>query len=173
MKKYKMKKSLPVLLAAMFLMLLSASSLSAQNYRFAAGWRFGGTSGVDVKIIPVEGFGIEGIVGLDQRGTSATLLLERHVPFFCIRAIQLYGGVGGHYRFSYGTGRFNGPFGAEPMPEDGSTYGYGVDVIAGVELKVPIIPAALSFDVKPNLEFSNTGTMMMSVDPAFGLKVAF
>ena len=53
------------------LLLYSSTSVQAQRYTIAAGWRSGmETNGISVKLVPVQGIGIEGIYNFFPLGHS-------------------------------------------------------------------------------------------------------
>lgn len=153
------------------LTVLSVQQAAAQKYTLAVGWRAGFTTGVTAKVVPIDGIAVEGILGLYPMGTSIGGLIEKHSPLFCIKALQTYIGVGAHYRFAYDGGLFpNETFGIVPPP---GTRGWGLDAVAGIELKIPLLPIAISAEVKPMVEFTDARAVMYSLDPAFGVKLAF
>ena len=173
MKKFTKISILPLLLGMM--MLFGANEIKAQKYTIAAGWRAGGgPNGVTLKVVPVKGFAIEGIYGIYPFGESLTVMLERSRPVLCIQALQVYTGIGAHRRFNYRSGIYsdpiNGTFEAIAPP---GTHGWGIDAIAGIELKIPLLPVAVSAEVKPMVEWNNAGNILYGLDPALGLKVAF
>lgn len=164
---------LPLLLGMM--LIFGANKVQAQKYTIAAGWRAGGgPNGITLKLVPVKGFAIEGIYGIYPFGESVTVMLERSRPILCIQALQVYTGIGGHRRFNYQSGLYtdpiNGTFEAIAPP---GTNGWGIDAVAGIELKIPLLPVAVSAEVKPMVEWTNAGAMLYSLDPALGLKVVF
>lgn len=171
-----MKRKLKFLLVPILalIIMMAPDHADAQKYRIAAGWRAGGTNGITMKLVPVKGLAIEGIYGIYPYGQSLTGMIESHRPILCIQALQLYTGIGGHYRFNYMSGRFsdpiNGTFEVDAPP---GTRGWGLDAVAGIELKLPILPIAISAEVKPMIEWTNAGAYFWGIDPGLGLKVAF
>ncbi len=173
MNKLKKFSILPLLFGLMII--LGANELHAQKYKVAAGWRAGGgPNGITLKLVPVKGFAIEGIYGVYPFGESVTVMLQRSRPIFCIQALQLYTGVGAHRRFNYRSGLYSDPINGtfEAIAPPGSS-GWGVDAVAGIELKIPLLPIAVSAEVKPMVEWTNAGAIMYGLDPALGLKLAF
>lgn len=171
-----MKRKIKLYLVPIFALALVffGSDAHAQKYKFAAGWRAGGTNGITLKVVPVQGLAIEGIYGIYPYGESITGLIESHSPIFCIRALQMYGGLGAHYRFNYMDGRFSDPInGTFEVFAPPGTRGWGLDAVAGVELKLPLLPIAISAEVKPMVEWTNAGAFFYSLDPGLGLKIAF
>ena len=51
--------------------------------------------------------------------------------------------------------------------------GIGIDGVAGAEYKLPAIPLALSFDIKPFIEINNSGVIFTTFDPGLGIKLTF
>ena len=103
MKKISKITILPLLLGMM--LIFGAQELQAQKYKVAAGWRAGGgPNGVTLKVVPVKGFAIEGTYGIYPFGESLTVMFQRSRPIFCIQALQVYTGIGGHRRFNYRSG---------------------------------------------------------------------
>jgi hypothetical protein len=141
------------------------------DYKNAIGIRAGGTSGITYKHFFNSYDAFEGIFGLWPNAFGITGLYERHAPTGA-PGLKFYYGGGGHitgetdhyyYRYRddyvYRYGR-NG-------------LGIGIDGILGIEYKIPVIPFAISFDLKPYIEVSNYGNIFTAIDPALGIKVAF
>lgn len=171
--KRKMKQlwTLPLLALVMLLM---AGEVHAQKYTVAAGWRAGGTNGVTLKVVPVQGIAVEGIFGVYPYGRSLTALVQSSSPVFCIRALQVYAGAGGHYRFDYRNGIYSDPInGTFEVIAPPGTRGWGLDAVAGIELKLPLLPIAVSAEVKPMVEWTNAGHWFYGLDPGLGIKLAF
>ena len=163
---------LPLLFGAA--MLLSQTA-QAQKYTIAAGWRSGWTTnGISAKLVPVKGVAIEGIYGLYPYGQSITGLVESHSCVFGMRALQMYAGAGAHYRFNYMDGVYTDPFnGTFEVNAPPGTRGWGLDAVLGIEWKLPILPIAVSAEVKPMVEWANSGASFTSLDPGVGIKLAF
>lgn len=171
--KRKMKK-LWMLPLVLLMVICCAQESQAQKYTIAAGWRAGGSNGVTVKVVPIKGIAIEGIYGVYPYGRAITALVESHSPVFCIRALQVYAGAGAHYRLDYRDGRYTDPInGTFEVIAPAGTRGWGLDAVAGIELKLPLLPIAVSAEVKPMVEWSNAGAMFYGLDPGIGIKVAF
>ncbi|MEM0996309.1 MAG: hypothetical protein AAGN35_04480 [Bacteroidota bacterium] len=173
--KFNIRKYSLALLAFVFLSLLIFQTANAQNYRVAIGWRAGSmTNGIALKVIPKQGLAIEGTLNLYPYGSAIGATVQSSHSLFCIRALQIYGGVGAHYRWNYFAGEFydpiNGNFAVVPPP---GNRGVGLDAVAGVELKIPLLPIAISAEVKPNVEFTDLGNVFYGLDPGVGIKVAF
>lgn len=104
----------------------------AQKYRTAAGIRIGRNDfGLTAQQKVLKQTTLEGIVSFSGREVSATGLIEQHFPVLG-KGFNVYLGAGAHV----GHLKDNGAF-------------YGGDLLAGAELKVPIIPFVISLDLKP------------------------
>ena len=155
--------------------LLLAPTAQAQKYRMAVGWRAGAmTNGVTLKLVPIRGFALEGTLNVYPYGPSIGGMLISTKPVLCIEALQVYAGIGGHYRWAYSNGEYwdpvNGHFIAYAPP---GNRGAGVDVVAGIELKLPLLPIAINAELKPMVEWTDQGGMLYGIDPGLGIKVTF
>ncbi len=107
-------------------------SAQAQKYRTTVGVRIGrndfGITGQQ-KILPQTTLEAIGLVS--GREVSATGLVEQHFPVLG-KGFNIYLGAGAHVGHLKDRGAF-----------------YGGDLLAGAELKLPIIPIVLSLDLKP------------------------
>ncbi|MEM7040703.1 MAG: hypothetical protein AAF570_27325 [Bacteroidota bacterium] len=173
----KIAKIKNTLLAGMMVMLsfLIAEPVQAQKYTVAAGWRAGAmTNGITLKVVPIKGIAVEGTLGMYPYGTSVGGLIMKSNPILCIRALQVYYGVGGHYRFNYQDMVFSDPInGTVDAPAPPGTRGVGVDAVAGIELKIPLLPIAVSAEVKPMIEWTDHRAYFYGLDPGLGIKVVF
>ncbi|HHG84274.1 MAG TPA: hypothetical protein ENJ82_05945 [Bacteroidetes bacterium] len=174
-----MKRSIKKYLFASFLIgmlgLFLAPTVQAQKYRLAVGWRAGAiTNGVTVKLVPFRGLALEGTLNVYPYGPSIGGMLISTKSVLCIEALQVYTGIGGHYRWAYASGRYldpiNGEFTAIAPP---GNRGAGLDVVVGVELKIPLLPIAVSAELKPMLEVTDLGGMLYGLDPGLGVKLTF
>ncbi|MBC7850132.1 MAG: hypothetical protein H7Y31_10370 [Chitinophagaceae bacterium] len=125
------------ILISLLLITIVSSTISAQNYRFAAGVRLSSASptisnSVTAKYFITETSAIEGLVSFGSRFGIAALL-ELHRPFN-------QSGLG----WFYGGGVYAGF-------EDGTSY-VGPTGIVGLDYKFPGIPLNLSLDWKPELD---------------------
>lgn len=159
------------------LLLLSLTAVHAQQnsgsgaYKNAFGLRGGGTSGLTFKHRFSENHALElildtrpGITGLYEKynstgtaglswyfGGGAHFATYRQRDYFVIYRNDRY--------YYYHTYRY-GPVA-------------GIDLIAGLEYKIPAAPVAFSLDVKPNIETDGGDYLFMSLDPGLGIKIAF
>lgn len=143
------------------------------DYHNAIGIRAGGTSGITFKHFFRQTDAIEGILGLWPNAFGLTVLYERHVGIQGAPGLKFYYGGGGHItgetgRYYYGDDRrdYRYRYGR-------NGFGIGIDGIVGIEYKIPVIPFAISLDLKPFIEASNYGNIYTAIDPALGIKVAF
>lgn len=155
--------------------LFLAPSAHAQNYRAAIGWRAGSmTNGVTLKLVPIRGLALEGTLNVYPYGPSIGGMLISTKPVLCIEALQVYAGVGGHYRWAYSDGEYidpiNGHFVAYAPPGNN---GVGVDAVAGIELKLPLLPIAINAELKPMVEWTDLGGILYGLDPGLGIKLTF
>jgi hypothetical protein len=142
------------------------------NYRNAIGIRAGGTSGLTFKHFINSSDAIEGILGLWPNALGITGLYERHVSTK-VDGLKFYYGGGAHFTAETDHYYYR-------RNDDGYVYRYGhdgigigIDGILGIEYKIPVIPFAISLDLKPFLEVSNYGHVYSGIDPSLGIKVAF
>ncbi len=128
----------------LFFILSCVGSIFSQDYKTGIGLRGGWTSGITAKHFIKEGKAIEGILssGYMYRGWQITGLYEIHKPAFAKDDVEglfwLYGGgahFGGGYRY------------------DHNYVSIGVDLIFGIEYKIPDIPFTVGADVKPFFDF--------------------
>jgi hypothetical protein len=137
----------------LFLLCLAGlpSAALAQKYRTAAGVRVGKADyGLTVQQKLLERTTIEGIAGFGEREVRATVLLEQHFPIIG-KPFNYYVGGGAHL----GNLKDNGGF-------------YGVDAIAGVEMKLPLFPLVASVDIKPALHANHEN--WVSLQGGFSLR---
>ena len=146
------------------------------QYKYAIGIRSGGTSGITLKSIKSPQLAVEGIIGVWNDGLSFTGLYERHPNAFGIDGFHWLLGVGAHVTLYEGNFRgdaFPAWYGVYPGDIDDGALGLGIDAIAGLEFKFPIVPFAISFELKPFMEFTTSNNIWFSLDPGLGLKLAF
>ncbi len=146
-----------------------------EDYRNAIGLRAGQTSGVTFKHFFTSNNAMEAILGIWPNAVGLTGLYEKYVPFGDVRGLNWYFGFGGH--FSVTTGRLYYVY------REGNRYytyrynypgiGIGIDGVAGAEYKIPSVPVAISFDIKPFVEVNSAGVLFTSFDPGLGIKVTF
>lgn len=147
-------------------------AINSPNYRTAIGLRAGETSGLTIKQFIGSNAALEGIIGTWYHGFSATLLYERHTQAFNVSGMNWYYGGGAHAAVQSDR-RFYGRYGYRYDYYREGSFGLGIDGVLGLEYKIPSTPIAMSLDVKPYVEFINTGGIWTSLDPGLGIKVAF
>jgi len=145
------------------------------SYSTAIGLRAGGTSGLTLKQFFATGTAVEGIVGIWPNAISITVLYERYSQVGEVSGLNWYFGGGGH--ITYGTGRLYYVY------REGNRYytyrynypgfGVGIDLVAGIEYKIPQIPFALNLDIKPFIEMNRAGVLFTAFDPGLGIKITF
>lgn len=154
-----------------FLFLLTMSQqIKAQSN--AIGVRLGGTSGITLRGAVGQGAAIEAIIGGYPYGPSVTLLGEAHKSLGTV--FSLYAGGGAHIRFGRDWYRERNcyPLYGCYTYQNGET-GVGVDLIGGVEAKIPALPLAFSLDLKPFLEWTNENKQYAGYDVGLGIKIVF
>lgn len=124
------------------LLLLSASTVSAQNYRTGVGARVGFFNGITVKHFVSPGNALEGIVNFRWGGAIITGLYEWQQPIHSAPGLDYYLGVGAHIGF----------FDKYKWDEDQSTV-FGADLVAGLEYTFPTAPFSIALDYKPAFNF--------------------
>ncbi len=134
---------------------LTVSAVSAQDYKWAVGARFGGElGGATVK------YNIDGVNALEailatpwDNGFLATVLYERNIPVIA-EGFHMYYGGGGH------------------IGDWSKKFAIGVDGILGLEYRIKDIPLAVSVDYKPVFNIGSRTKFYMA-DIAMGVKVTF
>jgi hypothetical protein len=140
------------------------------GYKTAIGLRAGLTSGLTVKQFIGGNKAIEGIIGLWPYSASITGLYEVYGGSGAAGLNWYYGG-GAHV--AWYTGRlYYSPY-YDRYYRTYYDHGLGLDLIIGLEYKIPSIPFAISLDLKPFVEFHRNGYVYTALDPGLGLKVAF
>jgi hypothetical protein len=167
-----MKAAKKLCLIAMAIMTLFLNRAGAQtsegNYKFAAGIRAGETSGLTFNVNTTASTGLEFIAGIWSDWVSLTALYEIRKEAFNAKGLNWYYGGGGHFSFATGT-----------YYQEGRTYprgdfsGIGLDAILGLEFKIPEVPFAVNFNLKPLFEINTVGDLYFAIDPGIGLKFTF
>jgi hypothetical protein len=157
------------------LMLASLATLNAQ-YQFAIGVRSGGTSGLTLKIINTSNTASELMVGFWNDGLSFTGLYERTPQVGTIEGLHWLLGMGAHVALYNDNFRNSGSpswYSDKSVDIEDGDLGLGLDVMAGLEYKFPLVPLAISLELKPFVEFTTNGAIWLSLDPGLGIKLAF
>jgi len=135
------------------------------------GIRAGETSGLTLKQFIGQTTALEGIIGMSNDGLSLTGLYERYAPSGA-PGLNWYYGVGAHIAFETGPS-YDTRYGYYDYDYINAGVGLGVDIIFGIEYKIPPIPVALSLDVKPLAEINTNGGVYVALDPGIGIKIIF
>jgi len=164
-----MKKTV-YLLSISFLFLLVNTKSNAQDYKWAAGLKFGGyESGVSGKYFMQSNRALEGIVGFRSHGVVVTGLYEIHQTAFKVESLKFYYGFGAHFG-STGRGE-NRLFINEDRKYYDARLLAGVDGVLGLEFIIPKSPIAVSLDLNPRVELA-TGPNF-DIAPGLGVKYIF
>ena len=123
------------------LLLLTASTISAQNYRTGVGARVGFFNGITVKHFVSPGNALEGIVNFRWGGAIVTGLYEWQQPIHSAPGLDYYLGLGAHIGF-FDNYKW----------DDASTV-VGADLVAGLEYTFPTAPFSIALDYKPAFNF--------------------
>ena len=150
--------------------LLVSARLQAQDYKTAAGLKFGGfENGLSVKYFMDERTALEGILGLRSHGAVLTGLYELHQPAFNTEGLKFYYGFGAHLG-SVGAGAYKTIGGGDQIYTNKHIL-LGADGVLGLEYKLAEAPIAISLDLNPRLELA-TGPFF-DLAPGLGLKYTF
>lgn len=143
------------IIALVFTAFLAITAVSAQNYKWAGGFRIGGDLvGMTVKHKMNSQSAIEGIFSYPwKNGFTVTGLYERHIPV-----------ISQGFSFYYGAGAHLGSWDHD--------FAIGADAIVGLEYKVSQAPIAFSVDYKPTFNIASHTHFYMA-DIAFGIKYTF
>lgn len=164
-----MKKVFYLLLTSVFLLFIT-TKLNAQDYKWAAGLKFGGyENGISGKYFMQSNVALEGILGFRNHGVVITGLYEIHQPAFSVDKLKFYYGFGAHLG-SVGSGpyrRFNGD---DRIYTDARLL-LGADGVLGLEFVIPQSPIAVSLDLNPRVELA-TGPFF-DIAPGLGVKYTF
>ena len=167
-----MKKfALIIFLSAGFLLAgKQANAQETQDYKTAAGLKFGGyEDGFAVKYFMDNTVSLEGILGFRSHGVVVTGLYELNMEAFGVHELKFYYGAGAHLG-AVGAGtyqRFNG----DNETFNKSTILLGIDGVLGLEYLIPKSPIAVSLDLNPRAELA-TGPFF-DLAPGLGIKYTF
>jgi hypothetical protein len=163
------RKTIIICLFAVFILSTTVNSQSlSNNYHFALGLRAGETSGLTFKFKTNTTSGVELIAGFWTDWFNFTALFEKNVQAFNVEGMNWYYGGGGHISILTNHIRNDGRY-----YNRGEDYALGVDGIIGLEYKIPPIPFAVSFDLKPLIEVYRNGDVYVGLDPGIGIKFTF
>jgi hypothetical protein len=162
-----MKKT-TYLLAICIAFLLISKRGNAQDYKWAAGLKFGGyESGVSGKYFLKSNVALEGVLGFRNQGVVLTGLYEIHQPAFKVDKLKFYYGFGAHFG---SVGRQEYLFFGDSRYRDASLL-IGADAVLGLEYVIPKSPIAVSLDLNPRLELVRRP--FFDLAPGLGVKYTF
>ena len=164
-----MNKAFYLLLTSVLLLSVNTKS-NAQDYKWAAGLKFGGyESGISGKYFMQSNVALEGIIGFRNKGVAVTGLYEIHMPAFKVDKLKFYYGFGAHLG---SVGKREDLFLNAPLPRryDAGLL-IGADAVLGLEYVIPRSPIAVSVDLNPRLELARGP--LFDIAPGLGLKYTF
>ena len=163
-------KNTTYILAFCLAFLLVANRSNAQDYKWAAGLKFGGyESGISGKYFMQSNVALEGIIGFRNRGAVVTGLYEIHQTAFNVDNLKFYYGFGAHFG-SVGRGENLFFTTAERKYYDASLL-VGADGVLGLEYIIPKSPIAVSLDLNPRVELARGP--LFDIAPGLGVKYIF
>jgi hypothetical protein len=135
---------------------VGVSTLAAQSYERAIGFRAGTMLGGSYKKFLHPAGAMEAIFDLDivrpsQMSVRGTFLYEYHFPIKVVDGLAWYLGPGI-------------TVGAKIGNSDNRTFLFGADILGGVEYKLATLPLCFAFDFDPKIYF--TGYDSIRLDPA-------
>ncbi|MGY3213273.1 hypothetical protein [Mucilaginibacter sp. HD30] len=164
-----MKRAFYILLTSLFLLFITTKS-NAQDYKWAAGLKFGGyESGISGKYFMQSRVALEGIIGFRSHGVVLTGLYEIHQPAFSVDKLKFYYGFGAHFG-SVGR-RENIFFASAENKYYDATLLVGADAVLGLEYVIPKSPIAVSLDLNPRVELAKGP--FFDIAPGLGVKYTF
>ncbi len=162
-----MKKT-TYILAICIAFLLASKRGNAQDYKWAAGLKFGGyESGISGKYFLQSNVALEGILGFRNQGVVVTGLYEIHQPAFKVDKLKFYYGFGAHFG---SVGRREYLFFDDTRYHDASLL-IGADAVLGLEYVIPKSPIAVSLDLNPRVELARGP--FFDIAPGLGVKYTF
>lgn len=164
-----MKKIIYILSVSVSFLLINQRA-QAQDYKAAAGLKFGAYEiGPSGKYFLNQTTAIEGILGIRDHGIVITGLYEIHTRAFNVDKLNFFYGFGGHLG-SIGSGYYK-RFGSDDQYYKDRHLLFGADGVAGLEWVIPNSPIAVSLDLNPRLEIA-TGPFF-DIAPGVGVKYTF
>jgi hypothetical protein len=143
-----MKTVLRICFALLFAFTLASNVQAQSDYTTGIGFRGGAASGLTIKHFIKSDVALEGIVSTSfkYRGTTITVLYEKHAQAFNTSGLQWYYGLGGHIGFYNGNYFYDR---GHKHYNDDRVYGLGVDGVLGLEYYLRDIPFTIGADIKP------------------------
>jgi hypothetical protein len=141
------------------------------TYQNGIGVRLGSQSGLSYKHFLHEANALEVLLTThyDQKGLLGTILYEWHRNAFDAKNLLWFYGGGAHA----GTYKYKDYYSVsdDRYKKDGYFPVVGIDVILGLEYKIPSLPLAISADFKPSIHV--IGGKTGAVDGALTLRYVF
>jgi len=164
-----MKKTTYILFIAVSFLFI-ANRTKAQDYKVAAGLKFGGyENGISGKYFMDERISLEGLLGFRQNGVVITGLYEFNQEAFNVPALKFYYGFGAHIG-SIGQGTYR-TFNGNDRRYNNAQLLLGADGAIGLEYLIPDSPIAVSLDLNPRVELASGP--FFDLAPGLGIKYAF
>lgn len=137
---------------SLFLVIVFVSLSEAQEK--AIGIRLGAPYGLSFKLYKNQNTALEVIVSSNHfdRGLFLTGLYEKSQTAFNENGLDFFYGIGGHIGFFQGGFYRSSYYGKDYYSYPGSFVTIGIDLIAGLEYKIPNAPFTIGVDVKPTIE---------------------
>jgi hypothetical protein len=157
-----------LLIAAAFLFIGTRSQ--AQDYKMAAGLKFGGyENGISGKYFMEPNTALEGLLGFRRGGAVFTGLYEIHQEAFDVPELKFYYGFGAHIG-AVGQGTYR-TFSGDDRFYSKAQLLLGADGVVGLEYLIPQSPIAVSFDLNPRIELASGP--FIDLAPGLGIKYVF
>jgi hypothetical protein len=168
--RYTIMKNTTYLLLIATAFLFATTTSKAQDYKVAAGLKFGGyENGISGKYFLDKDVALEGLLGFRQSGVVFTGLYELHQEAFNVPELKFYYGAGAHIG-SVGSGTYR-TFNGNDRIYNNAQLLLGADGVIGLEYLIPQSPIAVSLDLNPRIELA-TGPFF-DIAPGLGIKYMF
>lgn len=139
----------------LFLAIISTTAVTLAQNETSVGVRIGiKRAGLTIQQDIGEKSKLEGIMTISKEDVAVTGLYEYHHPLGP-KGLTFYGGLGGHFGKFYKSevvDVIDNIFNPDSMSTSG-TY-TGLDLIGGLQYKIPFLPANISIDMKPALHLN-------------------
>lgn len=157
-------------------MLFVFSSVEAQNYTRAVGFRSGYSSGIVYRNYKQDFLAYETLLSFRQKGMKLTFLVEQYRPAhfeFANEHMWILFGFGGHAGWHV-TDQYEIFFTRYKYDDNMIAPLLGLDGVIGMEYHIPDFPLVLGVDYKPFFEFSTRQYFNLNLtDVAFFVKYKF
>lgn len=147
--------------------MVATTATKAQDYKTAAGVRFGASNGITLKHFIKDDAALEGILAFRYRGFNFTGLYEKHFSSaFKVNRLNWYVGAGGNigiidrdrYRWY-------------DEKDEGTAVLLGIDGIIGIEYNFEEVPLNVSLDWKPMINL--TGVYFWGDEVGLSIRYTF